>query len=154
MISLKEFRTQLCTAKELPLVFELPSGDILPHHFHVTEVGKVVKDFVDCGGTRRNSTVCMLQTLVADDVDHRLLSGKLEMIFEKSSVLGLDELVPIDVEVQLESISIFSLASVQKEEKCLRLTLARKSTACLAPDRCGIGLPVFGAGECGEPGCC
>ena len=29
--------------------FVLPDGDQIPIHFHVTEVGHVAKDFVDCG---------------------------------------------------------------------------------------------------------
>ena len=30
--------------------FELPNGELVPNHFHVTEVGQITKDFIDCGG--------------------------------------------------------------------------------------------------------
>ena len=33
--------------------FRLPSGEHLPAHFHVTEVGLVSKHFIDCGGVLR-----------------------------------------------------------------------------------------------------
>jgi hypothetical protein len=31
----------------------LPDQSFVPAHFHVTEVGRVQKDFIDCGGTPR-----------------------------------------------------------------------------------------------------
>lgn len=31
------------------LEIALPGGETLPAHFHITEVGRVRKDFVDCG---------------------------------------------------------------------------------------------------------
>ena len=34
--------------------FQLPNGKLVPNHFHVTEVGKITKHFIDCGGTVRN----------------------------------------------------------------------------------------------------
>ena len=55
----------------------LPDGDFVPAHFHVTEVGRVHKDFIDCGGTVRSATTCVLQVWVADDTDHRLDTTKL-----------------------------------------------------------------------------
>lgn len=32
------------------IAFQLPNGDLVPTHFHVTEIGKVTKHFIDCGG--------------------------------------------------------------------------------------------------------
>ena len=32
------------------IAFQLPNGELVPSHFHVTEVGKVTKHFIDCGG--------------------------------------------------------------------------------------------------------
>ncbi len=37
----------------------LPSGGLVPSHFHITEVGRVQKTFVDCGGTRRETVSCV-----------------------------------------------------------------------------------------------
>jgi hypothetical protein len=55
----------------------LPDGDPIPADFHITEVGHVVKNFIDCGGTVRRMESCLLQTWVAgNDPDHRLSTAK------------------------------------------------------------------------------
>jgi len=41
--------------------FRLPTGEYLPPHFHVTEIGLVTKHFIDCGGTERRETVANFQ---------------------------------------------------------------------------------------------
>jgi hypothetical protein len=58
------------------LHFMLPSGEFVPSHFHVTEVGRVQKSFIDCGGTRRDAASCVLQLWTAHDVDHRLVARR------------------------------------------------------------------------------
>jgi len=52
--------------------FRLPTGEYLPAHFHVTEVGLVSKHFIDCGGVERQETVANFQLWEAGDYDHRL----------------------------------------------------------------------------------
>ena len=32
--------------------FQLENGTFVPEHFHVTEVGVIQKNFIDCGGTK------------------------------------------------------------------------------------------------------
>ncbi|MEM7315197.1 MAG: DUF6428 family protein, partial [Planctomycetota bacterium] len=140
---------------EHQLRFSMPGNQALAPHFHITEVGKVTKDFVDCGGTRRTVTSCVLQTLVADDVDHRLTAAKLSGILEHGSVLGLDGDLDVELEVQTNTISLFSVAEANVEVDTLHFALASKSTACLAPDRCGIELSILGEDDCsGATGCC
>ena len=41
--------------------FILPDGDHVPAHFHLTEVGHVTKNFIDCGGTIRKTESSVLQ---------------------------------------------------------------------------------------------
>ena len=41
--------------------FLLPNGDLIPDHFHVTEVGIVTKNFIDCGGVIRNEKLISFQ---------------------------------------------------------------------------------------------
>lgn len=118
----------------------MPSGVSLPEHFHVTEVGKVTKDFVDCGGVRRLDQTCVLQTLVADDVEHRLSTGKLHGILAKGSILGLEDNTEVDVEIQGSTIEMFRIASAEDRDGYLCFRLENKQTACLAPDRCGLEL--------------
>ena len=57
--------------------FILPNGDKVPEHFHVTEVGKIEKTFVDCGGALRKEAVINFQLWLADDYNHRLSAQKL-----------------------------------------------------------------------------
>ena len=44
-----EFKNELENAKELH--FEMPDGSLIPSYFHITEVGKITKHFIDCGGS-------------------------------------------------------------------------------------------------------
>ncbi|MFN9716149.1 MAG: DUF6428 family protein [Planctomycetota bacterium] len=117
---------------------EMPSGTGLPAHFHVTEVGKVTKEFVDCGGVRRLEQTCVLQTLVADDFDHRLSTAKLSDILDKGAALGLQADMEVDVEVQGNTIEIYRIAATDNRDGQPILTLRSKATACLAPDSCGL----------------
>lgn len=119
------------------IAFELPNGELVANHFHVTEVGKVTKDFIDCGGTRRSETVAAFQLWEADDYDHRLHPEKLVDIIELSQkVLGLGN-EKIEVEYQGETIGKYGL-----DFDGINFKLTTKQTDCLAKSNCGI--PVEG----------
>ena len=47
--------------KATTIAFQLPNGELVAPHFHVTEVGKITKHFIDCGGTIRNEEVANFQ---------------------------------------------------------------------------------------------
>ena len=68
------------------LIFETPGG-LVPAHFHVTEIGLHIKQYVDCGGQMRSEKKASMQLWVADDLDHRLSSEKLIGIVESSELL-------------------------------------------------------------------
>ncbi|AWW30623.1 hypothetical protein DN752_11085 [Echinicola strongylocentroti] len=113
--------------------FQLPDGSLVPGHFHVTEVGKVTKHFIDCGGTVRNEEVVNFQLWNADDYDHRLHPEKLVHIIELSEkTLGLPD-AEIEVEYQGETIGKFGL-----DFDGTNFILTTKETDCLAKDQCGI----------------
>lgn len=115
------------------IAFTLPNGELVPNHFHVTEVGKVTKNFIDCGGTVRNEEVANFQLWNADDYDHRLHPEKLTHIIELSEkVLNLGDL-DIEVEYQGETIGKFGL-----DFDGTNFVLTTKQTDCLAKDNCGI----------------
>lgn len=120
--------------KELETVgFQLPNGELVPSHFHVTEVGKITKHFIDCGGTVRNEEVANFQLWNADDYDHRLHPEKLLNIIELSEkVLGIGDL-EIEVEYQADTIGKFGL-----DFNGQHFLLTTKQTDCLAKDKCGI----------------
>ncbi|MDB4752477.1 DUF6428 family protein [Winogradskyella sp.] len=114
--------------------FELPNGELVPKHFHVTEVGKINKLFIDCGGTIRNEEVINFQLWDANDYDHRLHPEKLLNIIELSeSKLNLNEDLPVEVEYQGDTIGKYNLDFDGKH-----FLLSSKRTDCLAKDNCGI----------------
>ena len=98
-MNIRTLRTSLIQYSEKNVHFVLPDGDPIPQEFHVTEVGHVVKKFIDCGGTVRSTEACLLQTWVSDDdKNHRLTAGKLAKILDLSrQVVPSDEL---NVEVE------------------------------------------------------
>lgn len=113
--------------------FRLPNDTLVPSHFHVTEVGKVTKHFIDCGGTVRNEEVANFQLWNADDYDHRLHPEKLLKIIELSEeVLDMGDL-EIEVEYQGETIGKFGLG-FEKDS----FLLTTKETDCLARNECGV----------------
>ncbi|MRI01696.1 hypothetical protein GH721_14230 [Kriegella sp. EG-1] len=113
--------------------FQLPNGELVPSHFHVTEVGKITKHFIDCGGTVRNEEVVNFQLWNANDYDHRLHPEKLVHIIELSEkVLGIDDL-EIEVEYQGDTIGKFGL-----DFDGTNFLLTTKQTDCLAKDHCGV----------------
>lgn len=115
------------------ITFQLPNGDLVPNHFHVTEVGKVTKHFIDCGGTVRNEEVVNFQLWSADDYDHRLHPEKLVHIIELSEkTLGLED-AEIEVEYQGNTIEKYGL-----DFDGTNFLLTTKQTDCLAKDNCGI----------------
>jgi hypothetical protein len=113
--------------------FRLPTGEYLPSHFHVTEVGLVSKHFIDCGGVERKETVANFQLWEAGDYDHRLAPQKLLHILTLSErILGREDL-DIEVEYQQATIGKFGLSFDGTD-----FVLVPKQTACLAQDACGI----------------
>lgn len=130
-MKLSEIKTKL---KELKYIsFLLPNGEMVASHFHVTEVGKVSKHFIDCGGTVRKEDVANFQLWSSNDYDHKLEPKKLLDIIELSEkVLGLEDL-EIEVEYQAETIGKFGL-----DFNGNSFTLQTKHTNCLAKDNCGI----------------
>ena len=114
--------------------FELPNGEMVPGHFHVTEVGKITKNFIDCGGTVRNEVAVGFQLWEAHDYDHRLHPEKLVDIIELSQkVLGIDDDMDIEVEYQGDTIRKYGLDFDGDQ-----FLLTTKSTDCLAKEQCGL----------------
>lgn len=158
-MNVKQLTETLNAHSDSPLHFMLPSGAFVPGHFHVTEVGRVQKTFIDCGGTRRESASCLLQAWTATDLEHRLAAGKLAKILALAEpVLGSDDL-PVEVEYGPDVASQYVVADVEVTPKGLLFVLAGKKTDCLAKDKCGVsGAASDSDGtsntQCCGPGCC
>lgn len=130
----------------------LPDHSFMPAHFHVTEVGRVHKDFIDCGGTVRSATACVLQVWVAQDFDHRLDATKLAHIMRLASPLLKSGDLPVEVEYENGVVSQFPVIAAEAAPSGVLLYLGTKHTACLAQDRCGVGAAATPC--CATPGCC
>ncbi|WP_113653163.1 DUF6428 family protein [Pedobacter namyangjuensis] len=130
-MKLSEIKEILATAEGMN--FKLENGNSVPEHFHVTEVGIIKKDFIDCGGTVRHEKVANFQLWDADDYEHRLKAEKLLHIISLSKkVLGMEDL-EIEVEYQAETIGKYDLGFDGEN-----FLLMAKKTACLAMDKCGV----------------
>lgn len=131
MMKISEIKNHLSNSNQI--AFQLPNGELVPAHFHVTEVGVVSKHFIDCGGTVRKEEKANFQLWEADDFDHRLHPEKLTNIIELSEeVLGMEDL-EIEVEYQGETIGKYDL-----DFDGANFLLVSKTTDCLAKDKCGI----------------
>jgi hypothetical protein len=130
-MKLSEIKHHLAQAESVN--FQLEDGTLVPEHFHVTEVGIITKDFIDCGGTVRHEKVANFQLWDANDYEHRLKAGKLLNIISLSErVLGMEDL-EIEVEYQGQTVGKYDLGYNGEN-----FILLAKKTACLAQDQCGV----------------
>jgi hypothetical protein len=149
-MTITEFKEHLRRHPEATLRFQLPDGGLIPAHAHVTEVGRVDKTFVDCGGTVRQLNSCLLQTWVADDTDHRLTPGKLADILDRAAAILRSEELPVEIEFEDGFVSQFPVNAVETVDDTLLFSVATKHTDCLAKELC---LPQPDA-CCSGSGCC
>lgn len=130
-MKLSQFKELLGTMQRI--AFKLPDGTLVPSHFHVTEIGYVTKDFIDCGGTIRHEEAVNFQLWEANDYDHRLHPEKLLNIIDLSErQLNIQD-QEIEVEYQGNTIGKYGL-----EYDGSVFLLTSKTTDCLAKDKCGI----------------
>ena len=131
-MKLSEIKNHLSTLKNI--AFKLPNGNLVQPHFHVTEVGLITKDFIDCGGKVRSEQVVNFQLWEENDYDHRLHPEKLLSIIDLSEKMFKFEDLDIEVEYQgKETIGKYDL-----DFDGTYFLLISKLTACLAEDACGI----------------
>jgi hypothetical protein len=136
-MKIKELCAVLKANPDMRMHWMLPDKSFIPAHYHITEVGRVQKDFIDCGGTVRSLTSCLLQIWVANDTDHRLETTKLVKIIESAHWL-LDDL-PVEVEYEDAAVSQYPLGGAEVTPSGILFYLGSKHTSCLAPDKCGLG---------------
>src|SRR3954454_8354966 len=118
-MKLSEFKQILAQRADRNIRFVLPTGTKIPAQAHVTEVARIDKRFIDCGGTFRTEFICRLQTWFSDDTDHRLISAKLLGILQKSAAFLETENLEMDVEHEAPFISQFPISAVEVEGEAL-----------------------------------
>jgi hypothetical protein len=113
--------------------FVLPSGHVVPKHFHITEVGTTVRNYIDCGGKIRTEKNINFQLWVANDLHHSLSSNKIKQILDLSQSIIDSNYLEVEVEWQQESIARYGLKPHQNGFELIAL-----HTQCKAEDHCGI----------------
>ena len=115
------------------LKFQLPNGQFVPEHFHITEVGIVTRNYIDCGGMLRHENKLNLQLWVASDTDHRIKPKNVLDILQLSKKQLDYSNMELDIEYQQGTIGRYEL-----DFDGAVFQLINTQTACLAPDQCGI----------------
>ncbi|NJM36657.1 MAG: hypothetical protein HC845_01590 [Akkermansiaceae bacterium] len=157
-MNLSELKSLLHDHADRHFRIQLPDGKSVPVSFHVTEVGRLEKTFIDCGGKLRDKTTCQLQIWVGDDYDHRIETGKMAAILDKAASILPDGSVPVEIEYEDRVISQYTIADHTLSDDAVILKLENKHTECLAPELCGLPsfrLPGIGGKTpcCGPGGC-
>jgi hypothetical protein len=143
-LTLSALKAALAAAPQLPLQVLWTDGEPIEAHFHVTEIGRVQRDFVDCGGTRRRVVTCLLQTWVAEDTEHRLTAGKLLKAFAHAAPILGDEDLSVEFEYEACNVVQLALSEIRQQGDRFVLQLGHKHTDCLAREVCLPG----NAGSC------
>ena len=120
--------------KRLPR-FVLPNGDYIPAQAHVTEVGHVVRNFIDCGGLTGKEEKILLQTHVGDDTDHRLRSDRFAKILQLGHRVIPSADLDVDVEYDCCVVAQYPIAEAIPDGEHLNLILQRGRTQCRARER-------------------
>lgn len=158
-MKLSELKSLLNEHADLAFRIALPDGNAVPLCFHVTEVGKLHKTFLDCGGKLRETQTCQLQVWVGEDYEHRIETRKMAAILEKGGSILSDSSLPVEIEYEDRVISQYTITGHELTDEAVILQLAHKHTECLAPELCGLPslrLPAIGGkpSSCGPSGCC
>lgn len=157
-MTLSQLKFLLSEHSERHFRLSLPDGSAVPVSFHVTEVGRIHKVFLDCGGKLRESVTCQLQVWVGEDFDHRIETGKMASILNKAKAYLPDETIPVEIEYEDRVISQYTIEGYEVTDEAVVLKLTHKHTECLAPELCGLP-PLPGAESkadscCGPSSCC
>jgi hypothetical protein len=115
--------------------FVLPNGDYIPAHAHVTEVGHVVRNFIDCGGLTGKEEKVVLQTHVGNDTDHRLRSDRFAKILRLGTRVIPSADLNVDVEYDCCVVAQYPIVEAAPNGEHLNLLLRRGRTQCRARNR-------------------
>jgi Family of unknown function (DUF6428) len=115
--------------------FVLPDGDYIPAHAHVTEVGHLVRNFIDCGGLTGKEEKVVLQTHVGDDTDHRLRSDRFAKILRLGNRVVPSADLEVDVEYDCCVVAQYPIVEATPDGEHLNVILQRGRTQCRASER-------------------
>ncbi|MGH7945887.1 MAG: DUF6428 family protein [Opitutaceae bacterium] len=153
-MKLSELKSTLRRNPDQTVRLILPDGDVIPAHFHVTEVGYVTKRFIDCGGTTRELATVQLQIWLGTDEAHRLTAGKLADILDLGRKVVPGEALEVELEYEDCSISQYLVETISVVDGVVQVMLGSKHTDCLAKETCGVEPSGASSSSCcGGTGC-
>ena len=115
--------------------FILPDGDYIPSHAHVTEVGYVVKSYIDCGAETGKEEKVLLQIHVGNDTKHRLRSDRFAKILDLGERVLPNDQLNIEVEYDCCVVAQYPIEEARVDGEYLDLLLTPGRTQCRARDR-------------------
>jgi Family of unknown function (DUF6428) len=148
-MNLKELRGVLSKHAETFPRFILPNGGYIPAHAHVTEIGYVVKNYIDCGGLGGKEEKVVLQTHVGNDTEHRLRSDRFSKIVELGKRVLPNEQLEVEVEYNCCVVAQYPIEDAKLNGQHLELMLGHRRTHCRAAERpkTPVEEPCCGANE-------
>lgn len=150
-MKLSVLKDHLLRHADKPVGFVFDDGEFIPGHFHVTEVGHVAKNFIDCGGTVRSVATVQLQVWLGNDQHHRLTAGTLAKIIELAKPLIPSDELNVEVEYEGCVISQYAVEDASNASGQIVFRLGDKHTDCLAKEACGLEPAGAAGGCCGGP---
>lgn len=136
-MNLKQLKEILLKNQKKNLSFHL-QNEIIPLHFHITEIGRESRVFIDCGGVKRKTEKCVLQIWVANDFDHRVDSDKMLKIIDLGESLFEHDIPNVFIEYEKDSVSQYPIDKYEITEGIIKFYAGENHTACLAPEKCGV----------------
>ena len=131
-MKISEFRNIIQSLKSI--VFELPEGEKVPSHFHITEIGIIRKTYIDCGGNLRVDNLINMQLWYSNDVNHKIEPAKVLKIIERSDKLLKLQDEEIQIEYQQDTVCKFNLEFGGGNT----FKLIKTFTDCLDKESCNI----------------
>jgi hypothetical protein len=132
----QEFKqiTQNNPAKEIKIY--LPNGEIIPEHFHLTDIGTIAHNFIDCGGVVGSNSWVQIQLWVADDKDHRITTTTTSKIITASEkILQNSDNEEIVIEYQhSDSATKYNVVNINVGDN-ITINLGVINTTCLEIER-------------------
>ena len=132
--------------------FVFPDGDYICAHAHISEVGHVVKNLIDCAGLTGREEKVLLQTHVGNDTDHRLKADRFAQILELGNRVLPHTNLDVEVEYDCCVVAQYPIIEIKPAGDHLDGMLWRNRTRCRAQER----RKNQGALACCEPAatCC
>ena len=122
------------------ITFHLPDKTLIPAHYHITEIGAIRQDFIDCGGEVRADSHLQIQLWLGKDTEHRITASTLLNILSHSesitSKLTNLSQQAIYIEYKAEQATIkYSITDMQvqnEQDEIINIYTAYLPTQCLA----------------------